>query len=297
MPLPNLKKVAKTKRGITAIVIAAAYVIVNGINILGWFETAATIKPLLNHVSVVSEYSDAIGVWVGAHFGAIVVGLFCIGLFTWAARDVAEQEREDPPANLILSFTTIRQVAIGGPPYNWEIATIESPNPQVGLVARFANRAKTFPVGIAHDVRADIIFENADGNKVASHPAPWLFRSSPVVSFEVGAQNELLVALDVLYLPQFPAPASMAEGQRPQRALRTIEDVADREPDAAARYSYHRGLFGVVNAKIYLTVNGLAMPYFEVTLRPSDPSVTPNVPPSIESVVKLTWWRKLRNLC
>lgn len=295
MPLPNLKKVVKTRKGLAAVMVGGILFIVHAVNALGWFETVATIRPLLNQAAVVSGYGAAIGVWIGAHFVSIVVATICIGLFTWAARDVAAQDREEPSANVILLFTTLRQVAIGDPPYNWENATLRSEGIQVGLVARFANLAKSIPVGIAHNVRADVTFEDTNGNRVASHPAPWLYRSSPNVSFDVGAQNELLVALDVVDPPQFP-PASMAQGPRPQAVLRTVEDVADREPNAQARYSFHRGISGSAKATIRLTVNGLAAPPYKLMLQPSDRSVTPQTPPTIRMIDKPTRWQRILSL-
>lgn len=263
--------------------------------IFGDFQTIVGFKPYLHYALVLPTYGAIVGTWVGAHFVSICGIAISAGLFTWAARDVAERERQEPPPNLILSSTTFRYVTIGGPPYNWENATFGSVDPQVGLVARFANRAKSIPVGVAEDVRADIAFEDAAGNHVVSHPAPWLYCSSPNISFAVGATNELLVALDVLDLPQFPPPVSMAQGQRPQAVLRTVEDIADREPNAAARYSFHRGLSGPVKARINLTVNGLAFPPYELMLRPSDRNTTPQTPPAIESIQKpTTWWRRLK---
>ncbi|HVN64729.1 MAG TPA: hypothetical protein VMT58_08830, partial [Candidatus Binataceae bacterium] len=187
VPLPNLKKVAKTKRGIAAIAMFAAYYIGRALDVIGWLQTVATLRPYLGQVSLVSTYAAEIGGWIGAHFGSIIVTSVSLGLFAWAAQDVAEKERQNPPANLILWSTTIRWVAIGSPPYNWETATDRSLNPQVALIARFVNRAKAIPVGDAENVRADIIFRAANGNHAASHPAPWLFCPSPIVSFAVGA--------------------------------------------------------------------------------------------------------------
>ena len=292
VPVPNLKKIAKTKRGIAAIALAVTWFLWL-VGIVGDFQTITSFRPYLHYASALSTYGAIVGAWAGQHLISIIGIGISVGLFVWAARDVAAQEREDPPANMISSFTTIRRVAIGNPPYNWEIATTQSLDPQVALVARFANRARTIPVGVAHNVRADIFFEDADGSYVASHPAPWLFCPSPIVTFDVGAQNELLMALDVLDLPQMPPPASMAQGRPPQGVLRSVEDVADREPHAAARYSFHRGLSGSVKAKVYLTVNGLAVPPYEFELRPSDRSVTPQTPPTIREIPKRARWQKI----
>lgn len=297
MPLPSLKKVVKTRKGIAALIVGVTWFFW-AVGMIGDFETIIGIRPYLHYSAVVPTYGVIIGAWVGAHFASIVAVGVCVGLFTWAARDVARQEHEGPSPNMILASTTFFYVAKGDPPYNWEHATLRSVDSEVGLIARFTNRAKAVPVGAANSVRADIVFENREGNHVTSFPAPWLYCSNPVIPFAVGATHELLIALDVIELPQTPMPASMAQGphQNPPAVLRTVEDVADRVSDIPARYNYHRGLSGPVKATVHLTVNGLAIPPYELMLQPSNRNVIPPTPPIIRPVHKPTLWQRVRQL-
>jgi hypothetical protein len=165
-----------------------------------------------------------------------------------------------------------------------------SESPETAVTARFASKAMSFPIRSARNVRADITFEDAEGMRVAAHPAPWLYRAIPIVSFDVGDTNELVVAIVSTDIPRVDH-VRPDETPITREVFTIVEDGADRNP-VPARYTYSRGLVPPVKVILNLTVNGMAMPPYRFRLEAGDRTVRPPKSPSLRLIAKKVGLKK-----
>jgi hypothetical protein len=118
----RLKKLAQSPKGITGAIVLVIWYLNSSLDLIGKIQTVEFLAPYAGKLKI-DEIPHQIGNLIGDHFGLVLSVLVGVGLIAWSANDIAREEKEDPRANIVLVYATLRFVAIGDRPYNWENAT------------------------------------------------------------------------------------------------------------------------------------------------------------------------------